>query len=396
MLITVIRDGKELSAKAQFVIQLFKLNSSNNFLNVFRKEQEQFKEKRQGNTLYLATSFSGILLYFSLMYLLKSPRDLHDGLTRRFFRKAPFPRRIRYGGFLTVLSQALYQYLARSAQTDSLMHFLKNAHSKKSFLIDEFFSLNVAKLRKLKELGPIIYVSSDLAYDFYRDNFLASKIMYKFEREAIAFLDLIVACSERDKLKYEELGARNVVYYPNLYPIDGFELCDKDQFPSITIVLRGHWGTRTTRSFEQVFEALNAMNRKIRLYMIGAKPRNLPKNVEMHYYNYVSTKLEYLRILSKSWIGINLGVHTGGTNQRKYDYAMSGLVVFSDMLGARGDLLPNEYTYIDSYDLAAKLNQFLELKKTEIEEKGLENRNHILLLAKKQKEELNKTIKAYC
>ncbi len=90
-----------------------------------------------------------------------------------------------------------------------------------------------------------------------------------------------------------------------------------------------------------------------------------------------------------------MGVHAGGTNQRKYDYAMAGLVVFSDNLGARGDLLPNEYTYVDSYDLAAKLNQFLELKKTEIEEKGMGNRNYVLLLAEKQKEKLHKVLKAY-
>ncbi len=395
MLIVVIRDGKELSVKAQFVIQLFKLNSSNNFLNIFRKEQEHFKEKWQNNTFYLATSISGILLYFFLMYILKAPQDLHDGLIRRFFRKTPLPYRIRYGGFLTVLSQALYQYSARSARTNNLMCYLTKTHSKKLFLIDEFFSLNVAKLRNLRKLGPIIYVSSDLAYDFYGDNFLASKIMYRFERETIALPDLIIACSERDKLKYEELGARNVVYYPNIYPIEGFELCDKDQTPSISIVLRGHWGERTSRSLEQVFKALKVINRNIRICIIGAKPKNIPKKIKMEYYDYISRKLDYLRILSKSWIGINLGVHAGGTNQRKYDYAMAGLVVFSDNLGARGDLLPNEYTYVDSYDLAAKLNQFLELKKTEIEEKGMGNRNYVLLLAEKQKEKLHKVLKAY-
>ena len=52
-----------------------------------------------------------------------------------------------------------------------------------------------------------------------------------------------------------------------------------------------------------------------------------------------------------------MGIHLGGTNERKYDYAMAGLVVFSDNLGVRGDLLPHEYTYVDSYDLAAKLEQ---------------------------------------
>lgn len=395
MLIVAIRDGKELSVKARFIIQLLNLNSSNNLLKIFRKEHDQFNEKQQSGALHLATSISGILFYYFLMYIVKSPKDLHDGLIRRFVRKTPLPYRVRYGEFLTVLSQAMYQYSARSARADNLMRFLTNTPSKKIFLIDEFFSLNVAKLRSLKELGPIIYISSDLAYDFYGDNFLASKMMYKFEREAMSIPDLIIACSERDKLKYEELGARNVVYYPNLYPIDSFELCEKDQTPSIAIVLRDSWGKRATESLEQVLKALAIINIKIRLYMIGAKPRGLSKNIEMKYFDYVSSKLDYLRILSKSWIGINLGIHTGGTNQRKYDYAMAGLVVFSDNLGARGDLLSNEYTYIDAYDLAAKLNQFLKLEKPEIEEKGLKNRKHILLLAKKQKEKLHEAIKTY-
>ncbi len=70
-----------------------------------------------------------------------------------------------------------------------------------------------------------------------------------------------------------------------------------------------------------------------------------------------------MRILSKSWIGINIGIHKGGSNERKYDYAMAGLVVFSDILGCRGDLLPHEYTYLDSNDLAAKLEQLMEFGK---------------------------------
>ena len=81
-----------------------------------------------------------------------------------------------------------------------------------------------------------------------------------------------------------------------------------------------------------------------------------------------------------------------GSNERKYDYAMAGLVVFSDKLGARGDLLPNEYTYVDGYDLAAKLDQLLEFGKEKLTEMGTQNRKHTISLADKQRERLLRTI----
>ncbi len=81
-----------------------------------------------------------------------------------------------------------------------------------------------------------------------------------------------------------------------------------------------------------------------------------------------------------------------GSNERKYDYAMAGLVVFSDTMGTRGDLLPNEYTYVDSQDLAAKLEQLLQFGKDRIVEMGKQNRDQALSLAKKQREILLRTV----
>jgi hypothetical protein len=98
--------------------------------------------------------------------------------------------------------------------------------------------------------------------------------------------------------------------------------------------------------------------------------------------------MDYLTILSKSWIGINVGFHLGGANQRKYDYAMAGLVVFSDSLGSRGDLLPHEYVYVDRQDLTAKLEQILEYGKELITEMGLRNRKQAMYLAETQRKKL--------
>ena len=64
------------------------------------------------------------------------------------------------------------------------------------------------------------------------------------------------------------------------------------------------------------------------------------------------------------------------------------MVVFSDHLGTRGDLLPHEYTFIDKHDLAAKLGQFIEFGKEKILLMGKENRKYVLSLVNKKNQEL--------
>jgi len=299
-------------------------------------------------------------------------------------------------GFLSVLSKALYQYFARSARTDGLIRFLRKLNSPKIFLIDEFWSINSVNLKELKDLGLIIYVSQDVARNRFGfgENFIAKKLMYKFERDAIALADVVIACSEMDRLKYVEMGARKAIFYPNIYPITEFEPCDKDQTPSISIVLPKHWGSRADKSLEEIFKALSCVDRKIRVYMIGIEPKQVPKNIELQYYKRIPKKLDYLRTLSKSWIGINIGIHKGGTNERKYDYAMAETVVLSDNLGARGDLLPYEYTYVDSHDLAAKLERLLKFGKEKIAEMGTQNRKEAISLAEKQRDILLRMVKS--
>lgn len=391
-MLVFIRDEEELSPKASFIAQLFGLSSDTRFLYVFRKEKEKFREKWGYNQIELATSTTGIFVYFFLM-MLKSPKDLQYGILRRLFHRRRENVIIKEG-FLSVLSEVLYQYFARSARTGGLIRFLRKLNSPKIFLVDEFLSLKSVNLKMLKDLGPIIYVSQDLAYNRFgfEDNFIAKKLMYKLERDAIALADVVIACSERERLKYVEMGARKVIFYPNIYPTTEFEPGDKDQAPSISIVLPKHWGSRADRSLEEIFKALSCVERKIRVYMIGIEPQQVPRNIGLQYYECIPSRLDYLSILSKSWVGINVGIHMGGTNQRKYDYAMAGIVVFSDNLGARGDLLPYEYTYVDSHDLAAKLEQLLKFGKEKIVEMGIQNRKQAISLADKQREKLLRTV----
>ena len=391
-LVIIIRDGEKLSVKADFVEKILKSNDNASFLYVFRNNQ--FNEKWLGCKVELASSTFGIFIYYIFMYFFKSPKDLHDGIIRRF-RKGKLESRIRAGGFLTTLFDVIYQYFARSARVTRLKEFFESSTSKKIFLIDEFFSINTVNFRMLKKFGAIIYISSDVARDFYGGNLATSKIMSKFEQKIISVPDAIIACSERDRLKYIEMGARQAIYYPNIYPISELKLSDKDLEPSITIVLREHWGSLANEALEEVLRALASLNEKIKVYMIGMKPEKTPKNIELCHYTHIESRSDFLKTLSKSWFGINLGIHSGGSNQRKFDYALAQLVVFSDKFGARGDFLPCEYTYLDYYDLAAKLKQLVALGREKIAKMGEENRKETISLADIQREELSKTINGF-
>jgi hypothetical protein len=390
-LLVTINSDEKLSLKGYFVAQLFGLCPTVRYFYVFRNT-ERFQEKWMQNKVELATSTSGIFAYYLLM-MLKSPKDLRDGLIRRLFHKTSEKVLINEG-FLSTLAQTLNQYFAKSSRTDSFVKLLRKTNLRKVILIDEFVSLNFVNLKMLNKFGPIIYVSQDYAYNHFKfaHSFIARKLIYKLEKEAIDLADVVIACSEMERLKYLEMGAKKAVFYPNIYPIKEFEPSDKDQIPSVSIVLPKHWGSRAEDSLKEIFKALSHIDKKIKVYMIGMKPLEVPQNVDLQYYEFIKNKLDYLKTLSKSWIGINTGLHLGGTNEKKYDCAMAGVVVLSDTLGVRGDLLQNEYAYVDRQDLTAKLGQLLGFGRDKIVEMGTQNRVQILSLAEKQRGEVSEVV----
>lgn len=387
MLIIIRKDAK-LSQKTNFIVKLLRQSSHNKIFYVFKKENEKFSEEWRYDYVQLPSSIMGIVAYYSLI-MLRSPEEFRNALIKRLSLAKP-KHVLAEKGFLSMLRNALYLRFGTSARVGRLMCMLNKLDSPKVFLIDEFVSLNCFDLKKLRLLGSIIYVSQDIAFNQYGfdDSLITRKLMFRLERDAIAHVDLIVACSEMDMLKYIEMGARKAVFYPNIYPTNEFEPCEKDKMPSISIILRDHWGYRAEQSLETILNALAYLGMQIKVYLIGIKPPKVPKNIVLEYHEFIQSKLDYLKVLSTSWIGINAGIHKAGTNERKYDYAEAGTVVLSDTLGARGDLLPHEYTYVDSHDLAAKIIQLLEFGKASLTEMGKQNRNHALSMAEKEQRKL--------
>jgi hypothetical protein len=392
-MLIIVRNEEKLSQKTNFIAQLAIKNLNQDVISVFRRESQKFIEKQSLNEIQLRASKKSILVNYLLMFI-KSPKDLRNGLIFRLFS---FKRKnvLTGHGFLSTLSSILYLRFGTSAESSSLMDCLKLEHSPKIFVIDEFVSLNCLNIKKLKALGSIIYVSQDIAFKRFgfADNVVTRDLMFRLERDALNSFSLVIACSEMERLKYLEMGASNAVFYPNIYPISGFKTLEKDALPSVSIVLKGHWGPKAEKSLQDVFSALANINRQIKVYMIGINPENVPNNVILDYTSFIPSKLDYLELLSKSWIGLNIGVHEAGTNERKYDYAAAGLVVISDSLGARGDLLTHEYTYIDRYDLSAKIGQLIGFGKERLAQMGTENRRIAIDIAENARVKLLNSLK---
>ncbi len=277
-MLVVIRNEENLSAKTNFIVSLLNHIPNNRFFYVFRKESNKFREKWRNSEVQLPSTTLGLLIYYSLI-MLKSPKDARNGLMARL-SLAKRKHLLVGAGLLSMLSRTLYLRFGTSARDNRLFRFLDKVPSPKIFLIDEFLSLKCINLKKLKLLGPLIYVSQDIAHNRFGfgDHSITRELMFSLERDALSDINLVVACSERERLKYLEMGAKNVIFYPNMYPTNDLKLCEKDDMASISVVLRGHWGDRAENSLETIFNALALIDREIVVYMIGTKdPRLFPE-----------------------------------------------------------------------------------------------------------------------
>ena len=162
-MLVIIRNEETLSQKTKFVLHLLNQTQKTKFLYVFKKESNKFKEKWLKNEVQLPSTALSLLIYYSFM-LLKSPKDARNGLMARL-SLARRKHLLIGAGFLSTLSRTLYLRFGISARTNRLFRFLDQSSFQNFFLIDEFLSLKCIDLKKLKLLGPLIYVSQDTAYN---------------------------------------------------------------------------------------------------------------------------------------------------------------------------------------------------------------------------------------
>ena len=156
---------------------------------------------------------------------------------------------------------------------------------------------------------------------------------------------------------------------------------------------------------KRMYEALGFLNsavkqlknpQKVKLKFVGNLISRLAINfkwkVKAEFTGFINNRNEFLKKLSEAHIGINFAFKLGGTNVRKYDYALAGLVVLSNPYGCRGEPLPYEYCFLDPADLATKISA---LKNEKVEEMGLKNQENVLELYRRSYKNLKEKLKNY-
>lgn len=232
-----------------------------------------------------------------------------------------------------------------------------------------------------------VYLSHDYEPEFATDWYLRSLINKRID-SALRKTDLLVVASERDRLSYLShgiLAEDRVVVYPNIFPPapgweGGAELKRSSAPFTLAMVATGWLGERGSREdAEFLGSALRLLPRaRVRVLSFGdelgaALARVLPDTVELRAFGRVPERDDFLRALSGAHAGLNLAHWAGGTNVKKYDYALAGLVVLSNPLGARGGLIPHEWTFADGADLVAKVAELMDLGSSTAARMGREN-----------------------
>ena len=200
--------------------------------------------------------------------------------------------------------------------------------------------------------------------------------IWKSEKEAVNLADLVIAASYRDLLlynKYYECPIEKIAVLPNIYPVK-FNI-HKEENPTLAVVLGDHWGKTVIYSLVNILSGLKDLNLKIISVgsLLTKELKRMGLNIEG--YDYIPGRKNFLETISKAHIGINYGINLGGTNVRKFDYALGALVVLSSTFGSRGEPLPYEYTFTDAEDLKTKLRFLLE---RDLKRMGEENRRFVL------------------
>ena len=213
----------------------------------------------------------------------------------------------------------------------------------------------------------VLYLSHN-----YEPEFIGSKILWrhieKMERWIIRNSDLVLAASMRDsklfKRKYGINGQR-ILFLPNVYPVKGLKISKADS-PSVSLVLPDNWGIKAIENTVSRISTAIQMSEKVKnVIVVGEAAGKVSKQKEwggsgIETYGFIKSRRKFLETIGRGYIGLNFAFKSAGTNVKKYDYAITKQVVLSNVSGARGDILPHEYTFIDEYDLASKIDQIFD------------------------------------
>jgi len=251
----------------------------------------------------------------------------------------------------TKLLEELKKYRKNVVVIDSLGGYLSIRH-----IFDKLVKHSMA----------ILYLSHNFEPEFTSLRIFRGRIE-KIEKEIMNKADVIFATSMRDSRIFEDkygISCRKIVVFPNIFPLEGLKL-SKEKMRSVSLVVSGKWDRKyVEKMLEKLHRSILICQSVDKIIFVGpilsefSRRKKWPCMVEA--YDFIESRREFLETIGKAHIGLNFSFRLGGTNVRKYDYALTAQVVLSDTLGTRGDLLPHEYVFVDEYDLASKIDQIFD------------------------------------
>lgn len=312
-------------------------------------------------------------------------------LEPRFALRSLIPRVFMGGAGALGSKDALFvmDYAGNSFDSGALFRRLKASPSPKVVVIDglsSFSFLGKEGRGENRSEALWVYLSHDYEPDFVTNRALAAMARSRIDF-ALENCDIVVAASHRDRLRYlahGKLPARDIVVYPNIFPPqDEAPPLQAKTGPFTVASVQSRWSGRSgaLEDAKEIASALGLLpgGAEVRVIAFGPDLPGLLRGMlqprfELEAIGQVPGRGEFIQSLARAHVGINLGRWMGGTNVKKYDYAIAGAVVLSNSPGSRGELLAHEYAFADRHDLAAKLCELSERPRDEVARMGQENR----------------------
>jgi hypothetical protein len=280
------------------------------------------------------------------------------------------------------------KFLFLNINKNSITKLIKYFHDRNIIVVFDGIKGYVMAKRIINKINSKlkIYLSHNFESDFYIG---FKRWIEKNEREAIQTSDITIAASTRDAIKYKiYFNINNIVIFPNIFPTS-FILDRKNEYPTLAIIA----GSNPSPYLKIIKYILKYTDYKI-IYIGKFSNYNIIKkyNDKIEYYKFIKDRSNFLKVLSKAHAGLNYGVWLGGSNVKRYDYALAGLAIFSNAIGARGDVLPGEVVFADIFDLIGKLNS---IDINELTSMGKLNKDKVINIYKKSKNILINSIKNF-
>ena len=340
---------------------------NSNIIDVAIKRPFRNDDEISGNYISLPLKKKQIVARAFFKIFRKTPLTADFGITAASFY-------VQVNG--TKLLEELRKYRKNVVVIDSLGGYLSIRH-----IFDKLVKHSMA----------ILYLSHNFEPEFTSLKIFRERIK-KIEKEIMNKADVIFAASMRDSRIFEHkygISCRKIVVFPNIFPLEGLKL-SKEKMRSVSLVVSGKWNRKyVEKMLEKLHRSILICQSVDKIIFVGpilskfSRRKKWPCMVEA--YDFIESRREFLETIGKAHVGLNFSFRLGGTNVRKYDYALTEQVVLSDMLGARGDLLPHEYAFVDEYDLASKIDQIFDRDYLKM---GEENALFAHKLYKKAKEKI--------